>query len=597
MLSLGWALPLCADGGRIQLVEGGRSRVFIRAGVDSLSAGRRLAERIEHWTGVRPEVWADAPSGDDRIIVLLGTGADSPSIRSALDAAGGADRLGTEGYILRVTQDGNSAGLLACGVTPAGVHNAVSELVSWRLRMKPGAASVPRDLDLVEAPGLKYRIVWTSDGQANWSNSIEEMHTIQKGTTGTTVVPYTREGFLTHFRRNVDYLSDHKLNGCIIWGFLRDEHGGIEAGRDLSRYARERNVRILPGVCTQAAYGGFIYSQTHEFSLAGWLRRHPELCGQGKDGKTQAEAICPSRAENQDWLRRGTQWFFESLPDIGGVNLENGDLMECFTPDCVAAKSRPENDPSFFWDMMATQKAVVETAARIRPDAWLTFATYTGFREPSIRSLKGAPQYPPRFLNQYPPAAICQWTFTGLLSETLWPLHERPPQAAFAEHIGLLHQGSIWGAPTEPGRWWAAPGAMLDDCSTAIRFACARAKACGFAGVVLTGQTGPASPANELNFLAFEYFSWRPERTYEQFIDDRLAAACGGAQRARRFLALLRNTTRVAEEIEADRQSALAAAAAPDLEPRQQIRWRNLADELARRRKLAEDPATFKASP
>lgn len=108
--------------------------------------------------------------------------------------------------------------------------------------------------------------------------------------------------------------------------------------------------------------------------------------------------------------------------------------------------------------------------------------------------------------------------------------------------------------------------------------------------------TSPAVTRLLTNDLSHRY-GWRPERTYEQFIEDRLAAACGGAQRARRFLALLRNTTRAADEIEADRQSTLAAAGEPDLEPRQQIRWRNLADELARRRRLAEDPATFKASP
>jgi hypothetical protein len=597
-----WALaglvtPVAAVAADVVLVEHKQARATVYSPGESEFAGRRLAGRLRDLTGalVAVQTIPGVPEGSDTV-VAVGTPESNPAVKAVVEDDARLARLGEEGYILKVGVWRGVRVLVAGGTALPGVNNAVSELVSWKLKLSEDGAAVSGDLDEADSPELKYRILWTSDGQANWSTTVGEMHTIQKGTTGTTVVPYTRDGFLTHFKRSVEFISDHKLNGYIIWGFLRDEHGGLDAGRVLSRYAKQRNVRILPGVCTQAAYGGFIYSQTDRFSLVGWLKMHPELRGRGKDGKIQMEAICPSKPENQKWLREGAEWLFQNLPDIGGVNLENGDLQECYTDDCVKAKARPENDPNFLWDMMATQRPIIEVAQRLRPNAWMTFATYVGFREATLRGLKDSPQYPPKFLAQYPPNSICQWTFTGMATPELWPSGEKPPTAAFADHIGLLHHGSLWGAPVEAARWWTGPGAMLDDCSTVIQFVCGRVKSCGLPGLVIKGQTGVASPANELNYLAFEYFSWHPDRTYEQFLDDRLTACYGGTDRARLFLKLLRNTTKVVGQIETDRQTAAGMAAASDLDLRQRARWRNLADELTRRLSLLPPPTTSPAT-
>ena len=58
--------------------------------------------------------------------------------------------------------------------------------------------------------------------------------------------------------------------------------------------------------------------------------------------------INPSKPENQQWLRDGAEWLFDSLPDIGGINLENGDFMSCYCDECRAQRAMPANDPNCF---------------------------------------------------------------------------------------------------------------------------------------------------------------------------------------------------------------------------------------------------------
>ena len=103
-----------------------------------------------------------------------------------------------------------------------------------------------------------------------------------------------------------------------------------------------------------------------------------------------------------------------------------------------------------------------------------------------------------------------------------WPEGARPPISRFKDQIGLLHHGSIWGPPLDPARWWSIPGAWADEYSSLLPFICGRIAQAQLGGLVITGQNGNQCPAHELNYLAMEYFGWHPERTYEQFQQDRL---------------------------------------------------------------------------
>ena len=584
--------PTALRADELVLVEKGQHKVSIFAPGDNEWAGKRLADRLLKLTGARVPVLTTAqPPAPKFVLIAIGTVQTNPVVKEVLGDDKRIAGLGEEGYILKAGVWKGEPILVASGKTLAGVNNAVSELVSWQLKLGEGRAVVAAELNESDKPALQYRMIWTWDAHCNWSNTIQEMLDLYvvKGDhgSGSLAVPYSREGFRTHFTRAIDYFSDHKLNGLIVWGFLRDEHGGVEMGREISRYARQNNVRILPGVCSQYGYGGFIYSTTNKFNLDVWCKQHPELQGLDDKGKVVPGMLDPLKAENQKWLRDGTEWLLTTFPDIGGINLENGDFASCYSKECRAERAKPENDPNCFWDMMATQKPILEVAKRMRPDGWMTFASYVGFTEPTARGISKTSVYPPKFVNQMPDNAICQWTYSSMTTPDTWPEDARPPKSNFKGHFGLLHHGSLWGLPVDPARWWAAPGAAADEFSTLFPFICGRIAKSETGGLALTSQTGVQSPAHELNYLALEYFGWHPERTYAQFQKDRLALCYGGAERAELYLKLLRNTTKKPEEIEKDKGQAVKAGQANDLDIRQRARWRNLADELARRQQLA----------
>jgi dienelactone hydrolase len=589
------------DGSGFQVVADARPAAVVYAPGENQWAGKRLVDRVHTLTGtsLMLEVGPEVPAGRENLIAV-GTPESNAVVRDALAVDDRLADLGEEGYILKVTRWRDCRTLVAGGRTVPGVNNAVSELVSWKLRLTDAGAAAPGNLDESDKPALKYRFLWNWDSRTNWETSVERMHAIPANSYS--LQDQGEAGFLTHFRRAVDYYSDHKLNGLTIWGFIHPSHGGVGAAEELARYAKRRNVRMMPGICSEAAYGGFTFDKTQKFSLDNWTAKHPELRYKTTQGEFIA-GLCPSKPENVQWLREGTEWFFQAVPDAGGMNLENGDWFYCWTDDCIEAKSKPGNDPNFFWDQSASYTPVLETAARVRPDAWMVFATYAGFTKGAIEgAMDGAVKtrraagvatevvYPPRFLPRMPANGICQWTLTGMVTPEAWPEGAKPPPGSFKEHIGYIHQsGAVW-PPSKPDRWWAgAPGSAWEDVASIIQFVCRRLHSAGMCGLVIYGERGAASPANELNYVAFEYFSWHPERTWEQFVQDRLAVCYGGRERAELFLKLLRNTTKDTAIIAKERHQATAMAAEPALEVRQRNRWKNLADELTRRITLVKE--------
>jgi hypothetical protein len=173
------------------------------------------------------------------------------------------------------------------------------------------------------------------------------------------------EGFLEDYCRLVDFMSLHRIEGVTICGFLRDNHGGVEAAQELCRYANERGVRILPGVGINA-YGGIYWEGEHRYNLTNWLRAHPEL--RAEFDKPVAfhildlpklwfpethytDAACPSKPENARYHEEAVRWLAETF-EIGGINFETGDYGVCNCADCSARRGADETwshvDISFF---------------------------------------------------------------------------------------------------------------------------------------------------------------------------------------------------------------------------------------------------------
>ena len=120
--------------------------------------------------------------------------------------------------------------------------------------------------------GCRYRILWTWDHSTNWY--LEQTGIQEIGALNYYLKP--RTGFLEDYERLVDFMSLNRIPAVTVYGFLRDNHGGVEAAQKLCRYAMERGVRIMPGVGINA-YGGIYWEGDHRYNLTTWLRKNPDL--------------------------------------------------------------------------------------------------------------------------------------------------------------------------------------------------------------------------------------------------------------------------------------------------------------------------------
>ena len=124
----------------------------------------------------------------------------------------------------------------------SGVIYGVEELIA-RGGARPGRITISAGA-ISQAPGLPYRTFWTWDHSTNW-----ELSQVGRQEIGV-FNPYGKPpgGFLRDYQRCVDFCSRNRIAAIVIYGFLRDPHGGIDAAQELCTYATERGVRILPGI-------------------------------------------------------------------------------------------------------------------------------------------------------------------------------------------------------------------------------------------------------------------------------------------------------------------------------------------------------------
>ena len=92
----------------------------------------------------------------------------------------------------------------------------------------------------------------------------------------------------------MDYCAKNGVCGFIVWGFLRDCHGGVKAATELCAYAADRGVAVLPGVGL-CSYGGYYFEGNHPFNLDTYLRRHPERVSTAFEQGSTLQVQAPSR--------------------------------------------------------------------------------------------------------------------------------------------------------------------------------------------------------------------------------------------------------------------------------------------------------------
>ena len=313
-------------------------------------------------------------------------------------------------------------------------------------------------LNDTEVPKMRYRWFWNWDDRTNWDlldhDNVYQPLWRLPASDSARMWNKRPEAFLKNMKLVIDYMSEHKLNGLIIWGFLRDNHGGIEASREVCQYANERGVKIIPGVGIDRHYGGFYCEGKNEFNLETRAEEYPNLRSMNKAGEYEPRTLCLDLPANREWVRRGFRWLYENFP-IGGVNVEFGEAATCYNPACVEArKKQAGNEPDFDKDLARIMPFFMKVVHTIAPTTAISYVTYGGFT-PAMQA------NPPLHVQVAPDFAICQWTITNMLTDLVpnhggqhaaptwaeglgaspWPEGLRPPGR---NYIGYLHWDAFY---------------------------------------------------------------------------------------------------------------------------------------------------------
>lgn len=129
-----------------------------------------------------------------------------------------------------------------------------------------------------ESP-IQTRMFWTWDHSTEWALNRPGAHT--HGSCN----EYGRstEAFLQDYTALLRWCGRHHIDAVLVWGLLRDCHGGLESAKRLCDVAAKEKVRLLCGVGLNA-YGGVYYEGNSPHNLDRHLELHPELNAVDADG-------------------------------------------------------------------------------------------------------------------------------------------------------------------------------------------------------------------------------------------------------------------------------------------------------------------------
>lgn len=371
---------------------------------------------------------------------------------------------------------------------------------------------------------MKYRIFWVWDHLMDWIPGALGVHNSAKANW-----PYGKgkEAFLEDCTRLAEYMGAHNLNGIVIYGLLRDNHGGLAAAREVCHRFAQNGVRVLPGCCVMA-YGGPYYDGVHEFNLNTWLKDYPELQAVGTDGKPLCgltkkryigyeelyQCACPSRPATQDWYKRGIDWLFDNL-EIGGIYLENAEYGICQCNECNSLRwSKGKGIPLDY--MAGVLTPYVKYVRENFPKAWV-ICSHGGYQSTEEEMLgfieKGCP---------VPADCICDWG-PDMWLRSGWKNDFHPPGKEILVRTGFAEE---WENDTYT--------IQIEKINLLVR----RVAELELAGCAMFGQKGAFHPPNEINYLAFEEFTTGKNLDLDVFIDNTLAELLGGREEARLFLEL-----------------------------------------------------------
>ncbi|NIR00549.1 MAG: hypothetical protein GTN78_10170 [Gemmatimonadales bacterium] len=428
---------------------------------------------------------------------------------------------------------------------------------------------------------IKTRIFWTWDHSTTWVLNQPGEHNCGCSN------EYGRsaETFLEDYSRLVRWCGAHGVDGVVVWGLLRDIHGGADSVHRLCEVAREHDVLLLAGAGLNA-YGGVYYAGDSPWSLDRHLQAHPELMALNAEGDphiigathpylpTERPMLhaCPSREENREFAMESLRWLFETF-DLGGVQVETGDSRVCHCTRCRERRQYPVKH--FSWEDMALMYPLAADAVRtVNRDALLITETYS-HPEPSpdpnkVPGFGGAlPPWGPACLAEFPENVIVEWVADDWLAggKYTWTREGVPP-AGPRRHIMRAHFASLFMEPLD--------NLAIDR----IADLAARSASHGFDAISIFGERSPFNANAELNYLAFADCgsAANPSSDLSSFLDRLAAPLLGGPALAREYVGIARLIDR---PMEAETGVHRARQIAATMESAVARRWTWLANYVA----------------
>lgn len=500
-----------------------------------------------HWLPASPFVY-DSLKGDNIVAGMVG----NPLIDALLKKATppkAKKKLKEGAYLIKQVRSKKRTSLVLIGGDLSGFHFGLSDLARNLSLNSPGLEYLGGEK--YEEPAFPLRYFWNWDLRTRWNTDTDKI------VTWCCLLDYpeSTEFFLDNMKRVIDGAVDYRINGITVFGFIRDEHGGIEATQEICRYAAERGINMIPGVGTHH-YGGFYYRGNHPFNLDTMLKQNPDSrkMYQGK----KYPVLCPTDPKGIAWLKEGIHWLFETF-EISGVFLENGDYNVCSCPRCErAVRKLKSKNPAFYQYQYLCYLPVLEELDKIKKSKWNIYSTYAGWSplyglpaEPlEPQYVPGDPrdnplfdrrekilQEPPIFAKSFPANSIAEWNING-------QLRNRIPLEAF------LDDGTpkiVWENPRWPRDLKSpiARNVLLHGARgtrvaiSMIKELCLRTADGDYQGLGGYGEGSPKYVQTELNYLAVCHFAYHPKDSLREFAKAQLSSRVGGEELAEKFIEYL----------------------------------------------------------
>ena len=341
-------------------------------------------------------------------------------------------------------------------------------------------------------------LLWCWDTRMTWDDEPDKIQT--KMAASEQLFPYAKspEAYNLGFRRLVDYCAKNGIWGIVVWGFLRDAHGGIDAARDLCLYARDRGVAVLPGVGL-CAYGGYYYDGDHPFNLKTYMQQYPDrvsMAQEERGGREVRGVLDPSLEDNRQWWRDGLEWMLENFA-ISGINYEMGDFMVNPSASAKAARASLgfEAEENIL-DMVVATRELMQHAYTLMPDGNFMNALYRGYHQ-----IAGFPDVP--FVHAMNPKTVWQYTLTGMVRQPAFP--DGYVNVPTHRQYGYLH-------------WFNASTKTTDkDYTTDIARVFPGAHKLGFEFIGTYGELRADTAVADRNYRAQAAWAKNPALVYDDF--------------------------------------------------------------------------------